>query len=194
VPMNHLYIVRTGETTWEAQGRLDNLSGMPLSEAGQQAARLAGKQLVPHEPGVLFAGPGEAEQQTAELMAEDLELKVRSGKNLAEVDFGLWQGLTVEEIRQRQPRLYKQWREDPGSVRPPGGETLPDACHRVYRAVKQLLRREKNETIVLILRPTVLGLLRCKLDGEELHELWSRIPEPGQWVRYRQDADGNWSN
>ncbi|MBN1556405.1 MAG: histidine phosphatase family protein, partial [Phycisphaerae bacterium] len=112
-----LYAVQTGETVWEIQKRTDSLAGVPLSDHGRASIERVGKELAPHDPTLIYASGGEAEQETAKLLAEQLGLKVRTDPRLDELDFGLWQGLTTSEIKHRQPKLHKQWLEAPSGVR-----------------------------------------------------------------------------
>ncbi len=183
-----IFLVQTGETIWEAQQRLDSLAGVPLSETGSETIRRVGKELVPHEPTAICASPGQAEQETADLLARELGLKVRTESALGGLDFGLWQGLTVGEVRHRQPKLYKQWIESPNGVQPPGGESLQQAQDRIRQAVREILKKgKKQQTPVLVLRPIVLGTLRCRLENVELDEIWSRVERDFTWRRYDVD-------
>jgi broad specificity phosphatase PhoE len=185
--MTRFYAVRTGETTWEQESRTESLTGAPLSEAGQERSRRVGLELVPHEPTVIYASAGEAEQETARLLAKELGVKVKTEKRLCEIDFGLWQGLTTGEIKRRQPSLHKQWIESPGSARPPGGETLEEARQRIAAALHDIMKRERKDTPVLVLRPVVLGLLRCMMESADTQAIWQKIDGDFCWTHYDID-------
>jgi broad specificity phosphatase PhoE len=185
--MTRLFTVQTGQTVWEEQSRFDSLAGVPLSDSGREVIRRVAKELVPHEPTGLYASPGEAEQETANLLAKELDLKVRTEKQMVEIDFGLWQGLTMNEIRRRQPRLHKQWLEAPSGVRPPGGESLSEAGDRIREAVREILRREKKQAPVLVLRPVVLGVLRCCFEEAQLDDIWKHASRDFTWKSYQVD-------
>jgi broad specificity phosphatase PhoE len=169
-----LLAVRSGETVWEREQRLESLSGAPLSEQGREVSLRLGKELVPHEPSVIYTASGEAEQQTARLISEETGIRIKVEKRLAEIDFGMWQGLTIEEIKRRQPSLHKQWLEAPASARPPGGETLSEAQKRIHQAIKTIVKKERKQTPVLVLRPIALGLLRCLLEKSDVETIWEK--------------------
>jgi broad specificity phosphatase PhoE len=181
-----LYIVRTGETIWEQQDRMDNLAGVPLSEEGREQARRIGMELAPHEPTSIFASNGQSEQETARLIAEVLGRKVRTEPKLSELDYGLWQGLTREDIRRRQPSMLKQWLESPSGVRPSGGETLEEAQQRLLQALREILKKSKRKkpSPVLVLRPLAIGLLRCHFDHGKLDNVWSYVDSKQSWSSY----------
>lgn len=185
--MTQFYAVRTGETTWEQESRIESLSGAPLSEAGEEASRRVSLELVPHEPTVIYASAGEAEQETAKLIAAELNVKVRTDKRLGEIDFGLWQGLTIDEIKRRQPSLHKQWIDSPASARPPSGETLDEASRRITAALKDIIKKERKESPVLVLRPIVLGLLRCRMESTSIEKIWEQVNDDFTWTCYDVD-------
>lgn len=183
-----LYAVQTGETIWEPQQRVDSLAGVPLSDSGRECIERVGKELAPHKPTTIFASAGEAEKETAKLLAGQLSLKVRTDERLDELDFGLWQGLTKSDIKHRQPKLHKQWTEAPSGVRPPGGESLHEAQQRICRAIRDILKKGKKKdkppAPVLVLRPMALGVLRCRLEDADLDDVWKFVGREFTWKNY----------
>jgi len=186
--MTQLYVVQTGRTTWEADERFDSAAGAPLSRDGQEYIQALARKMAGHVTSAIYAGNGEAERQTARLLGQALRLKVRTKQDLCEIDYGLWQGLTAKEVKRRQPKLYRQWTEAPGSVRPPGGETLDEAQQRLRRAVKEILKHHKDKAAAVVLRPVVLGLLRCMLRNDQIEALWSHVDPAFTWACYEMDG------
>ena len=185
--MSTLYVMQTGRTTWEDQARVESTAGASLTDQGAQKVQDIANELRNRKIGVVYASEGEAERQTATLAAKILGLKVRTDTNLRELDYGLWQGLTIEEIKRRQPKRHRQWMESPASVCPPGGETLSDAQQRLRHAVREILKRQKGVSFLLVLRPVMVGLLRCLLSGEEIDTLWSHVDPALTWEEHSAD-------
>lgn len=178
--MATIYIVQSGQTTWQAQGgggsgRIETVEGVPLSSEGVEQARAAADELSDRKLDAVYAPPSEPERKTANLLAGKLRLRVRTDKRLHEFDHGLWQGLLHEEVRRRQPKVFRQWRRDPGSMRPPGGETLAEAQQRLAGAVGRIARRHKNGAAAVILRPMAAGLVRRLLADEGVGDFWARL-------------------
>ena len=69
--------------------------------------------------------------QTAEIIAKALEIKLKKIERLQNLNQGLWQGMLVEDVRHKQPKVYRQWQEQPENVCPPEGEMLSEADDRV---------------------------------------------------------------
>ena len=187
--MRLLYIVRSGETIWDREGRTDSLVGAPLTDRGREVIHRVGLELAPHEPTVVFTSDGEAEYETAKILGNLLGIKVKINKALTEFDFGLWQGLTTEEIKRRAPRLYKQWAEKPSGIRPPNGEILAEAQNRVWAEFCEILKKNKKSTLVIVLKPVVLALLRCRLKGVPLDDVWGFTPLNFTWESYEINED-----
>lgn len=180
--MAKLFVVRTGETIWQAQSRVHAAAGAPLTDAGRQAVEDCAGQIAAHSPSEVYFGVGQAERETADLLAEAFGAKRRSVDGLSELDYGLWQGLTVDEIRQRQPTLYRQWLDDPSTIRPPGGESVEEASERLRSAVRDIGRRRKRSPAVVVLPPVMLGLLRCLMQDEPLDALWRNVDDEFTWT------------
>ena len=184
-----VHVIQTGRTTWEEQSRVDSSAGAPLSDDGAKFVQDAAAQLADQRISVIYAAAGQAERQTADLLAGVLGVKVKTVPQLREIDYGLWQGLTHEEIKRRNPKIYRRWSESPASVRPPGGETLGEAQDRLQSALKTIMKRSKGAAPLLVLRPVVLGLLRCLFQGEDLSALWANVDPTFTWRSYETVED-----
>ena len=73
--------------------------------------------------------------QTAEQIARSLGVKRKKIERLQNLHQGLWEGMLVEDVRHKQPKVYRQWQEQPENVCPPEGEMLSEADQRVHAAV-----------------------------------------------------------
>lgn len=171
----NLLLVQAGESTWEREGRIEAPSGAPLTEDGfKHAARIA-EAIRGHGARTIYASDADAEKQTAKVIAHQLKLRMYTDPLLNDLDFGLWQGLLIDDIRQRQPRLFRQWLESPAATCPPGGEPLQDAQARLLGSLRLLMRNTRRLPMVVVLRPLAMGLVRCHLDDIPLDNLWSLV-------------------
>ncbi len=83
--------------------------------------------------------------ETRERAAPSLPFAVEPA--LCEVNFGSWEGRTLEWVERRAPELLAQRRADPVHFRPPGGESFEDAAERL-RALAYALRNDGNTLVV----------------------------------------------
>ena len=161
--MSRLILFPQGLTKWEREGRLRGRLDVPLSPEGVAAVTESARELSGLAPRVVYHGPDEAGRQTAQLVADHTTSAVRRFDGLAEMSLGLWQGLLIEEVKQRHPRVYRQWEVDPQRVSPPEGETLAQVSERARRAVEKLCGRHRRGTVVLVVPPLLGAVLRALL-------------------------------
>ena len=74
----------------------------------------------------------------------------RIEEDLAEQDFGRWQGLTWDEVRDRDEDAWRTFWEDPAANPAPGGESFAEAARRVTAAVNRLTREYAGRDIVAV--------------------------------------------
>ncbi|RMG38764.1 MAG: histidine phosphatase family protein [Planctomycetota bacterium] len=146
--MPTVVIVRSGETDYDSEHRVQGVLDLPLTAHGVSQVRELAAKLTPMCLEVVYCGPSEQARQTARILAEELGCELRVLAELANLNQGLWQGLRVEEIRRKYPRLFKQWRDRPDVVCPPSGETSDEAVARIHRALARPLRRKHRFAIV----------------------------------------------
>jgi probable phosphoglycerate mutase len=142
------YVIRPGETDFDVQDRLQGALNIPLNERGQAQVEDVVVSLRGSDLDVIYASPTEPALSTARRIAEELDLPLKVLDRLANLDLGLWQGLSRAEIRQKQPRVFKHWEDSPESVCPPQGEDGTELISRVQRALAKLNRRGGSYAIV----------------------------------------------
>ncbi len=177
----NLLLVQAGQSTWERDGRFEAPTGAPLTEEGFKHAMRVTDELRAHDAHTIYASDADAEQQTAKVIGHHLHLRMHTEPALNELDFGLWQGLLIEDVRLRQPRIFRQWIDDPNSTCPPGGETLQNAQERLCDALSTIMKRSRRLPSVVVLRPIALGLIRCHLTETPLTDLWDLVDRDFRW-------------
>jgi broad specificity phosphatase PhoE len=187
-----LIVIRAGATDFEMQGRIRGVVDIPLCPAGVTEAEHAATLLADGPVLALVSSEEQCALETARIIGRSMGLKPRVIEDLHNLDQGLWQGLLVDDIRRKQPRLYRQWQDNPWAVAPPEGELLEEACERVDRVLEKLLRRYTEGRVAIVV-PEPLDRLVCWLvAGESMGDLWARdphgeplreIPVASQWAR-----------
>ncbi|MFJ4435844.1 histidine phosphatase family protein [Streptomyces sp. NPDC088923] len=134
--MGELIVVRHGQTEWSLSGRHAGRTDVPLTEAGEAAARALGARLADRpRPVAVFSSPLGRAMRTAELagLAE-----VRPDPDLLEWDYGGYEGLTAARIRAGRPG-WELWRDGvvPGDAQHPG-EGLEQVAARVDAVLERV--------------------------------------------------------
>ncbi|MGI9430161.1 MAG: histidine phosphatase family protein [Bythopirellula sp.] len=170
--MLRLLLIRTGATEYDNQGRVQGTLDIPLSEDGRQQIEQVAEQLRDTQIDACFTGPCRATQQTAEILAEQLKLKPKTLDDLGNLDHGLWQGMLIEDVKAKQPKVYRQWQEHPETVCPPEGESLQVVRERLLRALTKITKKQKSGIAAVIVAEPVTSLLKNTLREDELGNLW----------------------
>ena len=160
--MAEIFLVRPGHTDFDAQHRIQGLLDLPLSERGHRHIEEAVAQLRPLKVNVILSDPGEPAYTTAQQLGDALDVPVKEKSELRNLDQGLWQGLQLDEVRRKYPKLLKQWHLHPETICPPGGEPVCDAMQRITDVLKKPLRKYKRVVIVAAdpLATLIAGMLR----------------------------------
>lgn len=182
--MATVYILQAGRTEWSDAGRFESAVGVPLTEAGAAAVREILEELRGRSITAIYSSSEPAECQTAQIVADQLGIKRVCREELRDVDYGLWQGLLVEEVRHRYAKAYRQWRDAPADGRPPGGESFSEAQERIFEAVWKIAKRHKDKSVLLVLKPIAAALLKCRLTGQDLSTIWQHVQWPAAWTVY----------
>jgi len=170
--MMRLVLIRPGSTDYDVQQRIQGSLDIPLNDRGMLEAAQTGEQLRGLGIETIFAPASQPALQPAEIIANLLEIKLKKIERLANLNQGLWQGMLIEDVRYKQPKVYRQWQEQPENVCPPEGEMLGAADERVRAALVKLLKRRKKGTLAIVLPEPLLSLARRFISHEELGDLW----------------------
>ena len=169
---DHLIVIRAGATDYDLQERIRGTLDMPLSMEGVAAATRASERLAADPPTAIYASADETAEETARIIGSACGIKPKHLPNLGNVDMGLWQGRLVEEIRDTQPRLHRQWQDNPWSVAPPEGELLEDACERVEAAIEKIFKRHPAGTVAMVVPRPLDAIVTWLVSGRSMGDLW----------------------
>jgi broad specificity phosphatase PhoE len=190
--MSRVLLIRPGATAFDEEHRVQGVLDLPLSERGRVEAAMLADELAGVDLAGLYHGPGENVVHTAEAVGRATGLRPRRLDDLRNLDQGLWQGLLLDELRRRNPKVFRQWQEDPETICPPEGETIEDAEARLRPVLRALVRRHRQETIGLVVPEpcaTVVANLLRRASGLALAE----EPATGrcEWVDVHPDFGRN---
>jgi broad specificity phosphatase PhoE len=146
--MAQILLARHGETEWNAIGRLQGHTDVPLNEAGREQAR--GLIAKATEAGVteVWSSDLSRAQQTAAIVAEALALPPpRVDAELRERRFGVFEGLTRAQCAQLHPEAWEAWRLQ--TAAPPGGEPSEGVVARMAGALARIAATVEQTALVV---------------------------------------------
>jgi broad specificity phosphatase PhoE len=166
--MTTLVLIRHGETDWNVEARYQGQADPPLNEQGVAQAHRLAESLVDVGLDVIYTSPLQRALQTAELLAQQLEIPLREEPRLMEINQGEWQGLLRSEIEERYPKLFQRWLTQPWSVTPPAGESLQQVQARVDAVLDDIVGRHPEECVGLVAHRIPIALIKVRYQGQEL--------------------------
>ena len=137
-----IYYIRHGETSWNAQGRLQGTQDIALNDLGRRQAAHAGAVLADllKRDGCdtsalpFVASPLGRARATMELVRGALKLPVETyalDDRLREIGYGVWEGSTLAEMQAADPELYARRLTAKWTMAPKGGETYAQVQQRM---------------------------------------------------------------
>ncbi|MEW5852258.1 MAG: histidine phosphatase family protein [Myxococcota bacterium] len=165
-----IYLLRHGETDWNAAGRLQGHTDTPLNEKGREQARRAAELLREHPIGHTISSDLSRARETADIVAHTLGIRVDVDPALRERCFGIFEGLTWQEVSERYPQHHAAYMDD-RTTRVPGAETLEEVGQRTLHAVRNRLVHATVERTILVV--THGGVMRSLIGN-----VWK--PGPGR--------------
>lgn len=136
-----LYLIRHGQTDWNIQGKIQGSHDIPLNETGRKQAESVAKGMESRPVARIFSSTLKRAAETAEEIARIQDVEITYMKELIEVEFGKWEGLTWDEIQREYPAEFERWSLNPVDVAPPGGETQTQVMKRCVSVVEEILKK-----------------------------------------------------
>jgi probable phosphoglycerate mutase len=171
-----LLLVRHGETPWNAEGRYQGQTDIPLSPVGEAQAGKLGARLAAVSITRAVASPLSRAQHTAKLaLGAQREVMLTTDPGLLEIAHGHWEGKLAGEIADSDGERFAAWRSAPESVLMPGpgGESLQNVLDRSWPAlVRACVGLGSADTLLVVAHDAVNRVLLCRVLGIPLSKVW----------------------
>ncbi len=154
-----VFVLRHGQTAWNAERRIQGQLDLPLDEIGRwQAARLAAA-LADEGIEMVYSSDLQRAQGTAAPLARACAAPLVLDKGLRERGFGRFEGLTFDEVAQQWPDDALRWRRREPDFGPGGGEPLQAFFDRAVGTARRLAALHPGQTVALVAHGGVLDCL-----------------------------------
>ena len=163
-----IYFVRHGETILTPDRRFSGSGepNPPLTKEGLAQAALVAAEVAKLNPEILIASPLLRTTQTAEEISKSTGLPIDFDEAWFECGFGTWDGLSIDEVKERFPKEYKEWVSST-SYAPPQGESYDALGWRVDEAIDKLVAKHPGKRIVVVTHNGVIKqAVRLAFGGE----------------------------
>ena len=108
----------------------------------------------------------------AAIIAERYRLRPVVVAALRERSFGIWEGMTFDEIKRKYPEEFDSWAQNPLKFSPPGGESTIVVRERAVNALEEILRMHKGDNISIVAHGGINRVLLCHILGIPLENIF----------------------
>jgi probable phosphoglycerate mutase len=154
-----LLLIRHGETAWNAEHRIQGHLDIPLSATGIRQAALLADRLAREAIVAVYSSELTRARLTAEPFAARLGLDINLDTRLRERSFGVFEGLTQDEIVARHPEGFRRWRERDPAWAIDEGESGRQLIDRVLSALHDITQRHPGESVAVVTHGGVLDVV-----------------------------------
>ncbi len=144
-----MFCIRHGESTYNAQGRVQGHLNIPLSDLGRGQAAALAKVCRDWGAEAIFCSPLRRTRETAEPVAAALALPIREEPRLIEIKVGIFQGHSRDELDRICPEEYARWRSGDPDYVVPGGESRRALMQRGREVLESIAQHDYCKVIVV---------------------------------------------
>lgn len=185
--LSRIVLIRHGETVGESSIRFHGAGDVALSTTGRLQAEAARRAIPGDGYDRIVASTRMRAWQTALIVARRRPVQLEH--DFREIDFGRWEGLTREEIAERDPILYEDWQRGVAGFAFPEGEERAAFRARVERGLERLMSRGDTEAPIVVAHKGVVRTLAEALTGDVLER---DAPPLGGLLCVTRASDGRW--
>jgi broad specificity phosphatase PhoE len=161
-----IHLVRHGQTIMNAQVRFRGRLDIPLNEVGRAEAQEAARALIGSGLVAVYTSPLGRAREVAEAIAVKNGVgAVREQRDLVNLDYGAWEGLTKEESAAVDPVAWAAYTRDPEAAVCPEGEAVSDAADRVLAALRAIARSHPGQSVAAVSHGVMLRLAVLRVAG-----------------------------
>ena len=169
-----VYIIRHGETVWNAVGKMQGNADIELNESGRALAGELGIKLEEAYFDRIYSSPLIRAYETACLIRGHRNIPIIRDDRLREIHFGSMEGTHYSEwLKEGCP--YRFFFTEPARYIPPeGGETLNQVCTRAREFLQQVIEPdwETTERIMIVAHGALNKGLMCYIEGHGTDNFW----------------------
>ena len=157
-----LFLLRHGETVFNAQSRAQGFSDPELTELGRRQAQALANVLAKENLAAVYASDLKRAVETARIIAQPHGLTVQTDPGLREIHQGIFEGLSVTEIRTQHSELVEEWMAAPDRFVMPEGESLAQVQERAWASVQRIVAAHPEGHVVAVSHNLTIMAILCR--------------------------------
>ncbi|MFI4868221.1 MAG: histidine phosphatase family protein [Steroidobacterales bacterium] len=177
--MTRLLLIRHGHVEGIEPESFRGRADIALTALGRRQVQATAHRIATHwRVDAVYTSPLQRCVHTGAAIASACAVSCAALEALSDIDYGVWQGRPVAEVRAAVPELVERWHSAPQLMRFPRGESLQDLVARVAGALIDVLARHGGDTVVLVGHDSVNRALLLQLLDQPLSAYWVLQQQP----------------
>ena len=175
--MTKIYLVRHAQSTFNLERRIQGQMESELTDKGREQASILGKKLSDIKFSALYVSPMKRTKETAHLITKGWELETIYCNELKEILMGDWQGILVDELKERFPREMEIFWHHPELFNKEGCETYLQVRNRAAKLLEQIVEKHRKGNILVVTHGALLKTLYTYFNYQTIHDI-ANAPHP----------------
>lgn len=171
--MVNWYLVRHGQTEFNREHRVQGQDETSLDEEGLAQAGKLRDRLAAETFAAAWSSDLVRAQQMARTILGDRTIALNTSPDLRELDYGAWDGMTIEEVRAKYNDEFNRIMNGDHDFAPPGGESVTQLLERTGRFVEQASGQVKQGNLLVVCHGGPLRGLAVHLLKLPVSTFWS---------------------
>jgi alpha-ribazole phosphatase len=186
-----IYLVRHGEIAGNEVFRYNGQADVPLTPSGLGQYRLLAERLRDRRVSACYSSDLDRCARGADILCAKSGIKPVLRKELREISFGTWEGMTWTELEEKYPKEWRARLADLVNYRVPGGESLLDLSNRVMPLITEIANRYTGEEVLVVAHGGVNRVILLNAVGAPLSSMFRIEQDYGCLNIIDYYADGN---
>ncbi len=170
--MLELILVRHGETADPITNKYVGVTDVPLGERGKRQAVSLARSFAREKLDAVYTSPLSRAKETAMPVAKKLFLDVQILNGLCDRNYGIWENLTPEEIKDKYPEEHEEWYKTWPEYEIPQGESEMQVYERNAEALRKILDTHENGKVLVVTHNTCIRNILALLFDMDIAGGW----------------------
>jgi broad specificity phosphatase PhoE len=158
-----LFLLRHGETSFNAQNRAQGFSDPELTEVGRRQAQALANAFAKEALAAVYASDLKRAVETARFIAQPHGLTVQTDPGLREMNQGIFEGLSITEIRTQYSEMVEEWIAAPDHFAMPKGESLAQVQERAWASVQRIVAAHPEGQVIAVSHNLTIMAILCRV-------------------------------
>ena len=184
----NLYLIRHGECSGNKGSYIGSGSDISINSLGiDQLRKLSSdlKNIIESESTIIYSSSLKRSVESSSILSRELGISLNIDSRLNEINFGIWEGLTYNQIMEGWSDIATIWYNNPFDITPPNGEPFRDFFNRVDSFFKELKELKTYKNIVLVTHGGVIQILSTIINNDSINNRWKYNIKRGEFTSFQ---------